>query len=322
MKRLVNKAVLMLMMALLATSSTATIITLATAQTVEAASKVRLNKSRITLVVGKSYTLKTKNTGKKATWKISKNSVARISSKKNKSVKITARKVGTATITARINGKNYKCSVTVVNPKINKTKLTLTVGNSSTLKVAGGTGTIKWKSSNKSIATVSSKGKVTAKKTGTVKITATRNGKKMTSNVTVKANTAWKKAYRSYLNKVKPLSFEKFDLVDIGGKTPVIYYFLDPMHPNYDFSYGGWRGSAAIIYYNNGKVHMLDLGGFSTVHYSKKEKKIRADGMGWGTEVYILKSGKLVYTKDSFKMSNPPQMRSRYTRKKLLSLLG
>ena len=153
----------------------------------DAQTQISLNKKNVTLVVGKSYTLKTRGTNRKATWKTSKKSVASLSAKKNKSVKIKAKKVGTTTVTARINGKNYKCKVRVVNPKINKTKLNMTVGNKSTLKVSGGTGTIKWKSADTKLATVSNKGVVTAKKAGTVKITATRNGKNLNCTVTIKA---------------------------------------------------------------------------------------------------------------------------------------
>ncbi len=49
-------------------------------------------------------------------------------------------------------------------------------------------GKVTWKSSNKSVAAVKN-GKVTAKKKGTAKITATVRGKKLTCKVTVKAKT-------------------------------------------------------------------------------------------------------------------------------------
>lgn len=70
--------------------------------------------------------------------------------------------------------------------KINKQKLSLTVGDTYTLKISGSTGTVKWASSKKSIATVSSVGKVTGIKKGTSTITATVNNKKYTCKVTVK----------------------------------------------------------------------------------------------------------------------------------------
>ena len=90
-------------------------------------------------------------------------------------------------MSAKISGKTYKCTVTVVNPKLSKTKVTLQEGKSTTLKVNGGRGAIKWTTVDKKIATVNSKGKITAQKAGVVKVTATCNGKKLNCIVTVRA---------------------------------------------------------------------------------------------------------------------------------------
>ncbi|MDR0432856.1 MAG: glycoside hydrolase family 3 C-terminal domain-containing protein [Bifidobacteriaceae bacterium] len=62
---------------------------------------------------------------------------------------------------------------------------------------AGGAamGTVKWKSSNKKVATVSASGKVTAKKAGKATLTATAGGKSTTVKVTVVAKRP--KAYKS-----------------------------------------------------------------------------------------------------------------------------
>lgn len=76
----------------------------------------------------------------------------------------------------------------IIDPevKLNKTSVTLGVGESYTLK-ASGQSPYKWATSNKSIATVSG-GKVTAKKSGSATVTVTAaNGKKTTCKVTVKA---------------------------------------------------------------------------------------------------------------------------------------
>ncbi|MCH5265899.1 MAG: Ig-like domain-containing protein [Lachnospiraceae bacterium] len=72
---------------------------------------------------------------------------------------------------------------------INKKKLTLTNGSSYTLKIKGISGkkTIVWKSSKKKVATVSPKGKVTARKKGTATITAKIKAKKFRCKVTVTA---------------------------------------------------------------------------------------------------------------------------------------
>jgi hypothetical protein len=79
-------------------------------------------------------------------------------------------------------------------PALNKTKLTLTVGQTATLKVknAAKKETVKWASKKKAVASVTSKGKVTAKKKGTTVISATlkKAGKTLKCNVTVKAAAA------------------------------------------------------------------------------------------------------------------------------------
>lgn len=71
-------------------------------------------------------------------------------------------------------------------PRLNKTKLLMTRGESKYLIVKNAKGTIKWKSSNKKVATVSAKGLVKAKKKGKAIITAKVNGKTLKCTVTVK----------------------------------------------------------------------------------------------------------------------------------------
>lgn len=70
---------------------------------------------------------------------------------------------------------------------ISRTKLTLVKGQAATLKVKGASGSVKWTSSRKAVATVSSKGRVTAKKGGTAVIKALTGGKTYSCRVTVKA---------------------------------------------------------------------------------------------------------------------------------------
>lgn len=70
--------------------------------------------------------------------------------------------------------------------KINYTKKTLYVGDKCTLKIKNTRKKVKWTSSNKSVATVNSKGKVTAKKKGTTTITAKIGNKKYKCKITVK----------------------------------------------------------------------------------------------------------------------------------------
>lgn len=71
--------------------------------------------------------------------------------------------------------------------KLNKTKVTLKVGKTVTLKLKNNKKKVKWTSSNKKVATVTSKGKVKAKKAGKATITAKVGKKKYKCKVTVQA---------------------------------------------------------------------------------------------------------------------------------------
>ena len=108
---------------------------------------------------------------------------------------ITAKKSGTATIKVKAGKKtkNVKVKVAKKAPTgmtgVPATK-TLKKGKSFTIKAkltpSGAEATIKYSSSNKKIATVNSKGKVTAKKAGTVTITVKAGNVTKTCVVTVK----------------------------------------------------------------------------------------------------------------------------------------
>ncbi len=98
---------------------------------------------------------------------------------------VKGKKSGTCKVVARFGGKKYACKVTVVNPRLNKKKITVYNSWSFRLKVTGGKGRIRWKSGNKKVATVSKKGTVTAIKGGTCTVTAVRNGIALKCKVTV-----------------------------------------------------------------------------------------------------------------------------------------
>jgi uncharacterized protein YjdB len=160
------------------------------------ATKVALNKTTATLAKGKTVTLSKTLTPGDSTdtvkWSSSNTKVATVSS----SGVVTAKGAGTATITATTtSGKKATCKVTVTIPstKITMSKTTATVKKGKTLTLKGtlapsnSTDTVKWSSSNTSVATVTSKGVVTGKKAGTATITVTTSsGKKATCKVTVK----------------------------------------------------------------------------------------------------------------------------------------
>ena len=77
------------------------------------AATAKLSKSKKTLKVGKSFTLKVKNASKKYKFESSDPSVAKVKTKKGKKTKIIAVSAGKATITATLGDKVLKCVVTV-----------------------------------------------------------------------------------------------------------------------------------------------------------------------------------------------------------------
>lgn len=124
--------------------------------------------------------------GVKINWKSSNQKVATV----DLHGFVTAKAVGKATITAYYvtAGTTYKVTCKVTVPAyMNKTKVKLKKGSSKTLKVVGSRLKKTWTSSKKSVATVSSSGKVKAKKAGTATITCKlSNGKKYKCKVIVK----------------------------------------------------------------------------------------------------------------------------------------
>ena len=110
---------------------------------------------------------------------------------------VTAVAEGKATIKAAAGGKSASCVVTVSKKPVpvtsitlNKTSLELTKGESKTLTAtvtpADATNkTVSWTSSNPSIASVDSKGKVTGTGNGSATITAKAEDKEATCTVTV-----------------------------------------------------------------------------------------------------------------------------------------
>ncbi len=76
---------------------------------VSAAKKVKLNKTKATIYVEKTVTLKLKNNKKKVKWTTSNKKIATVSKKG----KVKGKKAGKVTITAKVGKKKYKCKVTV-----------------------------------------------------------------------------------------------------------------------------------------------------------------------------------------------------------------
>jgi hypothetical protein len=164
--------------------------------------KVTLNLSSLPLQVKKSTTaVKIKSKAAKDTvakWSSSNTKIITVNAK---SGKITAKKAGTAYVVVTMkSGATARCKVTVqksaVKTKklsVNKTKVTLKLKGGSktfTIKAVKAPVTslekVTYKSSNKKVATVSSKGKITAKKAGKATITVKAGTKTKKITVTVK----------------------------------------------------------------------------------------------------------------------------------------
>jgi len=137
-------------------------------------------------------------TDRVVTWSSSDPSVATVSSTGVVSAVVTGALVGTATITASIEGKSGSASVTVtVGPiasvRVTPTSTSLAIGakvdlTAAALDAAGNPISVvsfTWASSNPAIASVDGDGQVNAKKEGTVTITAITAGTSGSATVNV-----------------------------------------------------------------------------------------------------------------------------------------
>lgn len=175
---------------------------------VNAATKPKLSKTKITMTVGQSKKLKVKGISKKRTkrikWKSSKKKVVTVT----KTGKIKARKAGKATITAKVGKKKLKCKVVVKRKRkkatkkkesnssskkmwLSKTSVTLQAGSGVDLVLHNAKNVVKWSSSNKKVAwverdtTYKNHGAVQAVAKGTTVITAKVDGKTFKCHVKV-----------------------------------------------------------------------------------------------------------------------------------------
>lgn len=151
---------------------------------VDKAIDFKLNPASRDLAVGSSIQIvkvtNPANADKTATWSSTNPSVAKVSS----TGVVTGLKIGSCYINCHLTYYNQTatCKITVsklkTKIKLDKTSIRMGLGQTYKLKKtvttnAAKTPSVKWKSSNKKIATVTSSGKIKAKKVGSVKITCT-----------------------------------------------------------------------------------------------------------------------------------------------------
>lgn len=207
-----------------------------------------LKSKSITIYEGETVTLKMVNDNGKTTFSSSQKKVASVSSKGV----VKGLKKGNTVITAVNNGIVSKCKVTVKALNLNYKNATITEGFSRQLKLSG-KGKISWTSSNKKVAVVSSKGKVTAKSQGKATITAKRGGKKYTCKITVRAN---QKSFSLYSSRVSDypsdsIYIEVTKIYKSGGK-----YVAECMLTNNSYGKVYAISSADICVYAGGNLFL------------------------------------------------------------------
>ena len=166
-------------------------------------SGITMNKNSVEMIVGDEDSLSvTSSNGtifENVTWTSNNTGVVSVAPKTDtKEAKITAVSAGTATITATVGGVSATCSVTVTEPE-EEYSISITtpawtflpVSQHRTIsavfnpKTSSEGKTITWSSSNTNVATISSRGEITAKSEGTTVITASDGNKSATYTLTV-----------------------------------------------------------------------------------------------------------------------------------------
>ena len=185
--------------------------------------------------------------------------------------------------------------------KLNKTSLTIYTGKTSTLKVIGTSKKVTWSTSNKNVATVSSKGTVSAKSPGKATITARISNKNLKCNVTVKEKTTPKKAaQKAYYNFLKSY---KFNTTDPSYHGFNLAYINNDSIPELIVFDGDYHAAGGKVYaYVNGKVKYVgEFGEWGGFEYQEKKGVIRSSWDGRGSySTYYKWSGSKLSTIISF----------------------
>ncbi|MDD3172846.1 MAG: Ig-like domain-containing protein [Herbinix sp.] len=138
-----------------------------------------------------------------------------------------------APITLPVSGTYVVAEAATVS--ISKKTLKLDIGQTATLKISGTKSKVSWKSSDKEIATVTSKGVVLGYSAGNATITATVNKKKYTCKVTVnlpsnlfQSNADWQEIAIDKLSVVIPSACAYETTDDSDGYFVTTISFDDP----------------------------------------------------------------------------------------------
>lgn len=144
----------------------------------------KLNKKSVVLLKGEVTAIKVSGCYSDIKYSSSNKNVATVDS----SGTIKAKGKGTAKITAKVGTTKLVCKVRAEEPRLTSKNVKLNAGKTKILKVQGTKQRVTWKSSDSSVASVSSNGKVTSKGAGHATISACVGGRQVLScYVTVKA---------------------------------------------------------------------------------------------------------------------------------------
>lgn len=217
------------------------ILCLIPAQAVKAEPAPSLSAGELSLAAGKSRKLTVNYAQGEVLWSSSDESVAAVAP----SGKVTGKAGGEAVITASVDSQTLECRVIVKSLGLEPAALTLEKGSAAVLHLSRKniSGKATWKSSDKGIASVNSKGKVTAKKCGTVTITAKADGCKATCQV--KVPSVWEKLKDQYRSdsQVNQLLFVKYTG---GSKARVLLYQKTKQKWKKVLACGGYVGAGGI----------------------------------------------------------------------------
>ena len=243
--------------------------------------QIQLSQTRASLIEGKELqltatVLPTDATNQSLTWNSSVEGVATV----DPTGKVTAIKAGTTVITATAkddSGISASCTVQVMVPTVKVTGITLNKTTASVVKgktvaltatVTPDTATdktIKWTTSNKNVATVSTDGVVTAVAAGTAIITATAaddSGVKATCKITV----------TNPVVKVTKVTLNKTTASVVKGKTLTLTATVTPTNAtNKNVTWKSSNTKIATVD-GNGKVTAVAAGTATITCTAKADK--------------------------------------------------
>ena len=279
--------------------------------------RITLNTNKVYIGEGKSTTLVAtitpdNATNKAVTWKSSNTNIATVTNGK-----VTGVSSGTATITATTtNGKSTTATVTVTKNAVLVSGVTLSPTSKSIVEGTSTTLTatisptnatdksITWVSSNTNIATVAN-GKVTAKKSGVVTITAkASNNKSATATITVTPKTI----------AVTSITLNKTSISLEEGKNTTLIATISPS--NATNKAVTWKTSnSKVATVSNGKITAVKAGTATitatsnngktaTANVTVKAKKVAPTGITLNKSKGTIRSTRTVTLKATISPSN------------------